>query len=370
MKKIIAAGHICLDITPIIPEENRGKRADEYFEPGTLLHVGKADIHTGGSVANTGLALKLLGEDVVLMGKVGQDAFGAILEEQLAAYGVGGLLKDPESDTSYSIVLAPPGVDRIFLHNPGANDSFCSADIPDEALEDAILFHFGYPPLMKHMYSNGGAELAALFQRVRRKGIATSLDLAGVDPQSDAGRADWQAILGKVLPHTDFFLPSFEELCFMLDRERYRRLKSLGGEMTDVLDLKRDAGPLAAKALEMGCRVVLIKCGTKGILFRTADSSAMDCLGSRLSVDRALWADREGIQPCFRVETVRSATGAGDAAIAGFLSAMVNGYGPEECAAFAAAEGACSVTGYDALSGLLPLSELKERIQAGWQLQK
>ena len=35
-----------------------------------------ADIHTGGSVANTGTAMKLLGADVRLAGMVGDDDFG------------------------------------------------------------------------------------------------------------------------------------------------------------------------------------------------------------------------------------------------------------------------------------------------------
>ncbi len=366
MKKIIAAGHICLDITPVVPEGHRGKRLEEILEPGKLLNVGPVDVHTGGSAANTGLALKLLGEEVTLMGKVGDDAFGSIIRELLAKRGAGGLLIDPTEVTSYSVVLALPGVDRIFLHNPGANDSFSNADISDAALEEAVLFHFGYPPLMKRMYSDGGAELEAMFSRVKGKGLSTSLDLAAVDPASDAGKADWRGILSRVLPYTDFFLPSFEELCFMLDRPKFERLKAAGGEITDDLDPERDGKPLADLALEMGCRVVLVKCGTKGMYFRCADRPAMERLGHCTGLDGDLWAGREGSQPCFAVEKVRSATGAGDVSIAAFLSAALHGYGPAECAAFAAAEGACSVTAYDALSGLLQLSELETKIKAGW----
>lgn len=367
MKKIIAAGHICLDITPVIPATQEKRPLEQLLAPGKLLHVSHADIHSGGSVANTGLALKLLGEDVTLMGKIGNDAFGSILRDQLARHGVGGLLTDPDSETSYSVVLAPPGVDRIFLHNPGANDSFSSTDIPDDMLEGAALFHFGYPPLMKRMYENDGEELSALFRRIKEKQIATSLDLAGVDPDSEAGKADWEIVLSRVLPDTDFFLPSFEELCFMLDRRNYYRLKEPEGAiLTDRLDFETDVEPLAKRALSMGCRVVVIKCGTRGILFHTAGKEAVKQIGSNIGIDAALWADKAGIQPCFCVEDVRSATGAGDAAIAAFLSAVVRGYSPEECVQFAAAEGACSVTGYDALSGILTLPELEKKIRAGW----
>ena len=73
------------------------------------------------------------------------------------------------------------------------------------------------------------------------------------------------------------------------------------------------------------------------------------------------------LQPCFKADVVRSATGAGDTSIAAFLAAVLEGKGPAACIALAAAEGACCVTAYDALSGLKPLDELEERIRKGWQ---
>ncbi len=367
MKKIISAGHICLDITPVFPAGKAYDRLSSLLIPGKLIQTEAADVHTGGSVANTGLALKLLGCDVTLMGKVGDDAFGMIIRDILSRYGAGGLLVDPESSTSYSVVLAVPGLDRVFLHSPGANDTFTGADIPDDALEDAALFHFGYPPLMRRAWENGGAGLTSLFRRIREKGIATSLDLAAVDPQSPAGRADWEEILSGVLPWVDFFVPSFEELCWMLDRERYNRLASDGRDMTDGLDMKAEALPLAEKLLSMGCRIVVIKCGTSGMLLRTADRETVSGVGFRLGLNAENWSGQLIFQPCFRADIVRSGTGAGDTSIAAFLAAVLSGRDPAACIALAAAEGACCVTAYDALSGLKPLDELEERIRRGWR---
>ena len=366
MKKVISAGHICLDITPVFPAGKPVGQLSELLIPGKLIQMEAADVHTGGSVANTGLALKLLGCDVTLMGKVGDDAFGMMIRSILARYGAGGLLVDPESSTSYSVVLAIPGMDRIFLHSPGANDTFTGADIPDGPLEDAALFHFGYPPLMKRVWENDGAELASLFRRIKEKGIATSLDLAAVDPHSPAGRADWERILSGVLPWVDFFVPSFEELCWMLDRERYDRLASSGGDMTDGLDMEAEALPLADRLLSMGCRIVVIKCGTSGMLLRTAGKETVVSVGSRLELNAEEWSDLLVFQPCFRADIVRSGTGAGDTSIAAFLAAVLSGRDPASCIALASAEGACCVTAYDALSGLKPLDELEERIRRGW----
>ena len=363
--KVIAAGHICLDITPVFSEGRGCGKPEELLIPGKLIRMEQADVHTGGSVANTGLALKILGNDVTLLGKVGDDDFGRMIAQILSCYGAGGLIKDPDSATSYSVVLAIPGNDRIFLHCPGANDTFSGADVPEEALEDAVLFHFGYPPLMRRMYERDGEELAALFRRVKARGIATSLDLAAVDADSDAGRADWNRILEKVLPEVDFFLPSFEELCFMLDPERYSRLSASGGDMTERPGIPDEAEPLLDRLMAMGCKTAVIKCGKAGMVWRTAGEESLRKTGGRLSLDVARWAGRGGRQPCFRVETVRSATGAGDTCIAAFLTAVLRGKGPESCVALAAAEGACAVTSYDALSGLKSLEELEERIRNG-----
>lgn len=361
--KIIAAGHICLDITPVFPQEKAAKSVGELLVPGKLINVEPADIHTGGSAANTGLALKILGNEVTLLGKVGDDDFGRTLTGILARYGAGGLIVDKESSTSYSVVIAVPGCDRIFLHDPGANDTFESEDIPESALGDAALFHFGYPPLMRRMFENSGAELQKIFVSVKAHGIATSLDLAAVDPNSAAGKVDWIAVLKNTLPYVDFFVPSFEELCFMLDREKYEKLSSLGGDMAEKLDIMRDAKPLAEKALSFGCKTVLIKCGTAGMYFR---SGRVTDVGERLSLDAESWSDKEIVQPCFKAEKVLSATGAGDVSIAAYLTAIMRGKPPEAAVGLAAAEGACAVTTYDALSGLKSLEELEDKIARGW----
>lgn len=362
--KIIAAGHICLDITPVFPPNSSALSVGELLVPGKLINVGPADIHTGGSVANTGLALKILGNDVTLLGKVGDDDFGRTLTQILARYGATGLVADKGSSTSYSVVIAVPGSDRIFLHDPGANDTFHSADIPESALRDAAIFHFGYPPLMRKMYENDGAELQKIFAFVKSKGVATSLDFAAIDPNSDAGKVDWSAVLAKTLPYVDFFVPSFEELCFMLDREKFEELSALGGDMAEKIDLRRDASHLAEKALALGCKTVLIKCGTAGMYFR---SGKVTCPGEVLSLDAENWSDKEIIQPCFKADKVLSATGAGDTSIAAYLTAIMRGRSPEDAVKLAAAEGACSVTAYDALGGLKSLEELEEKVAAGWE---
>lgn len=373
MKKnrIIAAGHICIDITPLF-EERKYKNISELLVPGKLIHVGAADVHTGGSVANTGLAMKLLGADVSLMGKVGNDEFGSMILNILKTYQAAeGMIVDESSSTSYSTVLAIPGIDRIFLHNPGANDTFSSEDLNLKLIREAGLFHFGYPPIMEKMYEHDGAELVKVFKLAKKCGCMTSMDLAAVDEDSPAGRADWKTIFKETLPYVDFFLPSVEEICYMLDKEKYRRLQKRAGgrDVTEVLSLEKDVIPLAEQILDMGCKLAIIKCGAAGFYYKTKGKEAFDTLSADSGIELSGFADREGFEKSYVPDAVISGTGAGDTTIAAFLTAMVKGYPFERCIQLAAATGASCVAAVDALSGLKPFDELIEKIDAGWKKQ-
>ena len=361
-QKVICAGHVCIDITPVFAQQQKVSKISEILEPGKLVHMNNVEIHTGGSVANTGLAMKILGNDVRLMGMIGCDAFGHMIKDIFSSYGAGGLIEVEGANTSYSVVLAIPGLDRTILHDPGANDNFSCKDIPWDELDDAALFHFGYPPIMKQMYADNGDELSKMFRLLKEKGIATSLDLAVVAANNPAAEADWQMILEKALPYVDFFVPSFEELCWMLDRESLKEITDISDDPTKNLDLEKYAKPLAEKCIAMGCGAVMIKCGTSGIYYKTAAKDRIAAIGKNLEIRREDWSAKEGIQPCYEVDIVRSGTGAGDVSIAAFLSAVLRGDSPEMCFKLAAAEGAVSVMSYDALSGLLPLDELTKRI--------
>jgi len=107
-KKVIVAGHICLDITPVFPEKKVTALGD-LLQPGKLINMQGVNVHTGGAVANTGLAMKLLGADVSLMGKAGKDAFGTMVCNILQKYDAAdGMILSEEESTSYSVVLAAP----------------------------------------------------------------------------------------------------------------------------------------------------------------------------------------------------------------------------------------------------------------------
>ncbi|MBR4575475.1 MAG: carbohydrate kinase family protein [Lachnospiraceae bacterium] len=368
-KKTIVAGHICLDITPMIPDRKTDHIGD-ILSPGKTVNAGAADIHTGGAVANTGLAMKILGADVSLAGKIGDDEFGDMIEKIMDGYGVSeGLIRSPGDHTSYSVVIAVPGLDRIFMHYPGANDTFCYDDLQTEEIKEAALFHFGYPSIMKKMYEDDGAELVRIMKNVKSMDAATSLDLSAVDPESESGKSDWERILSDTLPYVDIFAPSIEELMFMLCRSRYESISQNAREddFTSHIDIKEDVIPQAQRCIDMGAKIVLIKCGARGMYYMTSEREGILKVGSKLGLDAAAWTQKSAFVPSFVPDRVLSATGAGDTAIAAFLTSILKGYGPADCAKYAAAAGALAVSEYDALSGLKSFEEIDRMIRNGWK---
>jgi sugar/nucleoside kinase (ribokinase family) len=357
----VVAGHIALDMYP----ELAGPVA---YEPGRLNVVGPALISAGGSVFNTGVALHRLGVPVRLVAKVGADLFGEAVLDTLAQLP-GDLSSEivvSERDvTSYTIAISPPGVDRTFLHCPGANRSFRADDVSDRALAGARVFHFGYPPLMREMYAQDGAQLRALFERVQGLGPATSLDLCGVDPHSEAGRIDWERVLEKTMPFVDVFAPSIEELLFMVDRPAHRALQQSAGIAAFV-----DAALLAdlgERMIGLGAAVAAIKLGDQGLYLRTAGAGErIGAFCERLGLSAEAWRDREVLAPCFEVPAVAGTTGSGDATIAGLLAALLRGEDPATAATSATAVGACSVEAVDPTSAVPAWSSVAARLAAGW----
>lgn len=373
---IVVAGHTCVDIIPTFdpsqaPPGNEQAHLETLLIPGKLVNVGAAVLSTGGAVSNTGLALHRLGTAVRLVGKLGDDLFGqAILQlfQKVDQRLAEGMVIAPGEASSYTVVINPPGVDRVFLHCPGANDSFCAADITPAHLTGARIFHFGYPPLMKRMYADGGVELAQLLRQVKQAGLIVSLDMARPDPDSPAGKVDWAALLTRVLPWVDIFMPSLDEILFMLDRKRFNQLMAtqptadqpLPGVNSNLLD------DLAGRLIGMGAAVVALKLGNQGLYVRTsADPIRMTGVCHRLGLSLESWSDRELLAPCFKAHLVGT-TGSGDATIAGFLTALNAGSSFEQAVTSAVAVGACSVEAADASSAIPSWNVVQQRIHSGW----
>lgn len=372
-KSAVVAGHICLDIFPSLEHQQvPAGGLGRLFEASKLLTVGPIVISTGGPVSNTGLALHTLGIPTHLMGKVGADLFGKAIREIISAYSptlAEGMVVDPSVSTSYTVILSFPGEDRIFIHHPGANDSYGVEDIDYALVAQADLFHFGYPPVMRRMYIEGGKELVEVFCRAKHARptgkLLTSLDMTFPDPAAPGGQVDWRRILQGVLPYVDVFMPNVEELMFMLHRNLYEELL----QTTQQGSLLERVTPellheVSSEILDMGVKIIALKLGERGLYLRTGDQNTLLPLVDNLDV--VSWSDKEYWAPCFKVD-VAGTTGAGDATIAGFLSGLLRGLSPAETMIMAVAVGACNVEAVDALSGICSWEATQARVKAGWQ---
>jgi len=353
---IVIAGHICLDI---IPDWRIG--SIKTIIPGHILEMSGLKLSAGGAVANTGIALKKLGINTALLGKVGADAFGKVILEILKKEDktlAENMIISGNEVSSYTIVLNPPDTDRIFLHYPGPNHTFTANDIPYEKIKSSRIFHFGYPPLMQKFYENDGKELVKMFQRIREMKIITSLDMAMPDPESPAGKLNWRKLLKNVLPLVDIFMPSIDELLYMLNPEKFYKILEKK-ERFDIVLLNQLAGQL----IDYGTKVVAIKLGDQGLYLRTHQIEK-----SNLSyiIKHQDWDYRQLLSPCFATE-VKGTTGTGDATIAGFLAQFLEGGEPEKCITLATAVGACCVEEIDATDGIRPLPEIIKRVTSGWE---
>jgi sugar/nucleoside kinase (ribokinase family) len=366
---VVVAGHICVDITPELDPSHA--EVSGMVSPGRLTHVGPARLSLGGAVANTGLALHRLGAKTALRSLVGSDWLGdvllATLQRQDPLLAEHMHIAEGQA-SSYTIVINPPQVDRAFLHCPGANDLFVAENLDLELIRRARWLHFGYPPLMRGVFADGGLALAAQFDRIQQAGVLISLDMAMPDANAVSGQVNWRDWLATVLPNVDLFAPSFDEILWMLHRDRFDQLtrRANGANLASVVD-GETLSDLANELLALGVPNVAIKLGDQGLYLRTASGrSKMARCVSTESVAQLEWQGRELLAPCFRVRVVGT-TAAGDCTVAGLLMAILRHQSIEQSLLSAVRVGAWRVQSLDGERGIPPWTQLANNRAADWR---
>lgn len=306
-------GHVCLDIAP-------GMTGPVTMEPGALSQVGAPGITVGGAVGNGARAVAGLGRSAVLTGMVGDDAFGSVCRETLEALLPGGvrLGTSASSATSYSVVIQPPASDRSFWHHTGANDDFDGTI----DLVGAPILHFGYPTLVPTMTRDGGTPTVDLFSRVTAQGSATSLDLSYCAENSPLRHYDWGGYFRAVLPLTDVFCPSWDDLVSA----------GCGGSG------RRPHAVVAAaeRFLGEGAGIVLLSLGEDGAYLATAGEDRLERFCTAVGGDADSWAGIRQWIPAAPVDRFVTANGAGDVFNVAFLLGALDGLGGIDAATRAA----------------------------------
>jgi sugar/nucleoside kinase (ribokinase family) len=278
----------------------------------------------GGCAANTGIGLSRLGIATGVAGKVGRDGFGDFVRAICAAEDIDarGIVSDETVSTSATMVMVAADSERSFIHYFGANSAFRETDVDWDFVRQAKLLHIAGHFLMPGF---DGAGAAAVVARAHTYGLITALDTAGQCDES------WAEAIAPVLPHLDYFLPSYAEA-------RY---------CTPYFGTERDTPENVARYFqEQGVGVVALKMGEAGSYVLGPDGIGQWHL------------------PAYKVDAI-DATGAGDAFAAGFLAGVIRGYDLEMCGKLGNAAGACCVTALGTVAGMRSLDETLALVTAG-----
>lgn len=275
-------------------------------EAGELLATGDFLVDSGGCAANTATALSKLGVSAAVSGKVGGDAFGDFIAQDLARKGVdtAGISRSATHGTSKTVILPVTGQDRRYIHTFGANADFTADDIDVAQIASATVFYVGGYLVLPGLQPE---RLRAMLERARAGGARTVLDV--VVPAGDDAQA--MADLARVLPFVDVVLPNDDEALRLTGEREPRRQ--------------------AERLLEHGCGSVVITMGERGALLLSRDA----CVEA----------------PPFAVDVV-DASGAGDAFAAGYIVGLLERWPPARTLRFASAIGASACTALGCNAGV------------------
>jgi len=283
---VICLGILVADIfaSPIdsIPASGHLKLTDQF-----LLNVG-------GCAANTAANLRRLGQNVKVLGKVGEDLFGDFVLKELERLGVdvSSVRRSQKHPTASTFILNVRGEDRRYIHCIGSNADLTFADVDCSMLDGAhALYVGGYLA----MPAFGSHDLTQLFREAKRRSLTTVLDV--VIPAGDPLSPEQ---VRSMLAHTDVFLPNDDE-AFALTGQK---------EPIAQADFLAGLNPDCAIVITQGSRGALVKRGGEVIHANTFNVNSID------------------------------ESGAGDAFAAGFLTGLLEGWSLEYTLRFASAVGA------------------------------
>lgn len=305
MAEVVAVGIIVADIL--------AQPIDRYPEKGKLVLFDTLELHVGGCAANTANALGKLGRSVMLVGRVGEDAFGEHCLAEIRAAGVDTsyVLRTPGVPTSATFVAIGSDGERAFFHIIGANARLSLEDIDLEVVKRArvllVAGTFVLPAL-------DGEPTARLLREAEAAGVTTVLDCVYNDRVAEP-----LATLAPALAHLDYFVPNLTE--------------------AELITGERGPRDCARALLAAGCRCVVIKLGAEGVYCRSAEGEEQ-------------WV------PAYQVEVV-DATGAGDAWVAGFVTGLLEGWSLRESLLFGNAVGAQAVRAVGCTTGVPEFEEVR-----------
>ena len=288
-------------------------RTPRFPSPGETI-IGR-DFHTipGGKGANQAVAAARLGARVSMVGRVGDDGFGAQQLANLSGLGidVSHIRRDPGAATGVALIAVDEGGQNSIILASGANMRLAPADV--EAAEEAI------------------ASAALLL-------LQLEVPLEVVEQAAALARAHGVTVVLNPAPARELPPSLLRQVDFLIPNESETAL--LTGVQVEDMEAARQA---ATRLRTAGVGTVILTLGERGALL----------------VDRMQATHIPG----FQVEVVDT-TAAGDAFVGGFAVALAEKQSLTEAVRFANAAGALAVTRLGAQPSLPTRVEVEAFLRA------
>ena len=290
MDKIIGMGNALTDVLVQMEDDSLlhqlalPKGSMQLIDEGTLHRIRQCTAGlntvraTGGSAANTIMALAHLGADVSFIGKVGEDETGLFFGNALGEAGVDTRLLRGSLPSGIASTFVSPDGERTFGTYLGAAVTLSGDDITEEMFADGSYLYIEGYLVQNHSLIERALSLA------KKAGLQICIDLASynlVEAERD---------------YFDDLITRYADIVFANSSEA----SALTGKGPDE----------AVEIIGRKCSVAVVKSGRKGSVVKKGTETLH-------------------ITPCEvpRVDT----TGAGDFYAAGFLYALSGGYSLEKC---------------------------------------
>lgn len=298
--QVIVYGSAALDTIAVM---------DKLPEMDETLYLSNVKDYPGGSAANVSIALRRLGVPVSFVGKIGGDADGVLLMKafQREDIDTSGVIIEPEETTVKTFISIDQfGSKRI--HVLGKNNSALSLSSPKEVdwnkIEESEIIYLG------EVFTEI-AELIASFARSCRKKVVYSPGQPQIKFNAEKVR--------NVLRHVNVLI-----------------LNQQGWEA-----IKKAPESVPVDLIKIGPEVVIVTKGGEGCQTYTENETFET--------------------QAYSVKTIDT-TGAGDAFVAGLISALLESKELRKCVKYALAVSAISVTKKGARTAYPTKSEVEEFI--------
>lgn len=273
------------------------------------LHLGNdtrtiISTHGGGAAGNVASWLAVLGNDVTMVGRIGNDTAGSAITAEFDALGIsyGNIVKEG-LHTGVVVCLVDPSGERTMLADNGANAGLEISDLPALDGVDAIYLS-GYAPLAP-LSREGVVEMV---RAINWQGIPIIFDPATVGGMQGVPVEEilsWCALMDTVIMNE-------EEAIYLSELSDCESALNFFVELTPRVIIKR--GSAGAIGLERGGQIISVAAHTSAVVDTTGAGDAfaagfIDAFTGRRDFSHAIERARAVAGHCVAIVGARGRVG-------------------------------------------------------------